>query len=65
MREQTKESRCEVHNQPWTKIEASSRRLLCDRCLSENEQERRQRLELQRLKLHKNYLMCSASHLVN
>lgn len=55
MRETPREGRCELHNQPWTRVETQARKLLCDKCLSENEQDRRQRLELHRLRLHKAY----------
>ena len=31
-----KEGKCEHHNLPFVKIEVNSRRLLCDKCLTEN-----------------------------
>jgi hypothetical protein len=55
MKESGKENRCETHSLPLIKIDLQTHRLLCEKCLSESDEDRRQRLEMLRLKLTKNY----------
>jgi hypothetical protein len=57
MKEGLKDSKCELHALPIIKIEAQTRRLLCEKCLSESDDERRQRLEYMRIRFNKRFQM--------
>lgn len=52
---------CTEHKQPIIKIELPTKRLLCEKCLNESDQDRKIRLEVARAELtnlYKAYVIC-------